>query len=267
MFQANHGRAEATGTGMHQFWNLVWALLLREIKGRYRRSIFGVLWAVLPPVFYTGIFVCIQGILKITTGDMPYVVFAYAAMVPWMLVSSGVGRCGACLTANAGIIKKMALAREVFPVAAVLTAVLDSTISFCLLFALLAWFHTPLGWSLLWLPLLMILGTGLALGGGMLVAALGTFKHDVLFAVPLLMQLWLLISPIMYPLEQVPANWRSLYVLNPMVGLVESVRAILVRGVAPDPSLLGIAAVGIGILLLVAWPLFRALSQNIADVL
>jgi lipopolysaccharide transport system permease protein len=210
---------------------------------------------------------CIQGILKISTGDTPYVVFAYAAMVPWMLVSSGIGRCGACLTSNAGIIKKMALAREVFPVAAVLTAVLDSAISFCLLFALLAWFHTPLGWSLLWFPLLVVLGTGLAFGCGMLVAALGTFKHDVLFAVPLLMQLWLLISPIMYPLEQVPSNWRSLYILNPMVGLVESVRAILIRGVAPDPSLLGIAAVGIGMVILVAWPLFRSLSQNIADVL
>lgn len=210
---------------------------------------------------------CIQGILKITTGDIPYVVFAYAAMVPWMLVSSGIGRCGACLTSNAGIIKKMAMAREVFPVAAVLTAVLDATISFCLLLSLLVWFQTPFGWSLLWLPLLVVLGTGLALGGGMLVAALGTFKQDVVFAIPLVMQLWLLISPIMYPLEQVPSDWRGLYVLNPMVGLVESVRAILVRGVAPDPSLLGIAAVGVGIVLVVAWPIFRLLSQNIADVL
>lgn len=267
MIDEAYKQPHAAWADVYRFWNLVCALFVREVKGRYRRSLFGVFWAVLPPIFYTGMFVFIQGILKIASEDMPYVVFAYSAMVPWMFVSSAIGRCGSSLVSNAGIIKKMAMAREVFPVTSVLTALLDTTISFALLFALLFWFNTPFGWSLLWLPVLITLGAALALGVGMLVAALGTFKHDVLFAVPLMMQLWLLVSPVMYPLGQVPPAWHSLYVLNPMVGIIEGIRAIMVKGVAPDFALLGAAAMGTATLLLLAWPLFRRLSQNIADVL
>jgi lipopolysaccharide transport system permease protein len=253
--------------GTSRFVNLVRALFVREVKGRYRRSFLGLFWTVLPPVFYTAIFVFIQGVLKISSEDIPYVLFAYSGMVFWSFVASAIGRCGSSLTANAGIIKKVAVAREVFPVAAVLTALTDAAASFVLLFAMMIWFHTPFSLSLLWVPILVVLGAALAIGVGMLVAALGAITQDVLFAVPLLMQLWMLLSPVMYPLSQVPEVGRDVYRINPMVGLVEGFRAVMVRGVNPDLGLVAVAAIGTVLIVAVAWPLFRHVSQNIADVL
>ena len=253
--------------GAARFINLVRALFAREVKGRYRRSFLGLFWTVLPPTFYTAIFVFIQGVLKISSEYLPYVLFAYSAMVLWSFVSSAIGRCGSSLTANAGIIKKIAVAREVFLVTAVLTALTDAAVAFVLLVAMLAWFHIPFGISMLWVPVIVALAVVLAIGVGMLVAALGAVTQDALFAVPLLMQLWMLLSPVMYPLSQVPDAWRDVYRLNPMVGIVEGFRAVMVKGVGPDLGLLAVAVVGTALIVSVAWPFFRYASQNIADVL
>lgn len=253
--------------GVKRSVSLLWALVAREIKGRYRRSLLGVLWAILPPVFYTVVFTFIQGILNIASENVPYVVFAYTAMVPWAFFSSAVSRCGVSISSNAGIVKKVAIPREVFPIAAVMTALVDFFISALILVGLLAWFHAPIGWPLVWLPVLVLLTTLLALGVGLLVGALGTFKQDALFAVPLLMQFWLLATPIMYPLGQVPDRWQSFYVLNPMVGIIEGFRWVMVKNTAPDLGLLGVSLLGTVLVWLVAWPLFRHLSQYFADVL
>lgn len=260
-------RSRTSWDEAQRFSSLLWALCLREIKGRYRRSLLGIFWAILPPVCYTVVFSFIQGILNIASEGVPYVLFAYSAMVPWAFFSTAVSRCGSSIASNAGIVKKVAMAHEVFPVAAVLTSLFDFLISAILLVGLLMWFHVPLGWSLVWLPVLVMSVALFALAVGMLVAALGTFMHDVLFAVPLLMQFWLLATPIMYPLGQVPERWQSIYALNPMVAIIEGFRSVMVKGVAPDLALLGVSLLGSTLVFLVAWPLFRYMSQSFADVL
>lgn len=256
------------GTNMlRQSWNVSSALFIRDIKGRYRRSILGVAWAVLPPMFYTIVFWFMQSILHISSSGIPYIVFSYSALVLWSLFSSAVNRCGSCISSNAGIVKKMAIAYEVFPVSAVLVSLFDFAVSCVVLGGLLAWYQFPLGWSLAWLPVVVVL-TGLcALAVGMLVAAMGTFIHDVLYAVPLLMQVWLLLTPIMYPLSQVPDRWQTLYLLNPLVGLIESFRNILVMNAAPNLALLGLSSIGTMVLLLVAWPLYRYMARYFADAM
>jgi lipopolysaccharide transport system permease protein len=248
-----------------QFFALMWAIVVRELKGRYRRSALGIVWAVLPPIFYAALFMVLQGILHISTGDVPYVLFAYAGLVPWAFFVNAVNRCGGSVGANAGIVKKVAVPRVVFPVTAVVTALADLAVSGVLLAVLLAWFGKSAGAYLLWLVPVLIVTMLFALGCGMIVAALGTFLQDVLFGLPLLVQLWMLATPIMYPLDQVPSSWLPLYVLNPMVGIIDGFRAVLIGGAAPDMKLLGVSAAATLIVWMIGWPLFKNLSQHFAD--
>jgi lipopolysaccharide transport system permease protein len=240
---------------------------MRELTGRYRRSLLGPAWAVIQPLFYMVIFTFIRGVLNITSEGVPYVIFTYSALVPWTFFSNGVSRCGSSVSSNAGIVKKIAIAREVFPVAGLVVSLFDLLISSLILVAMMIWFRVSVGWSLLWLPVLVLLTALLALGVGLGVAALGTYKRDVMLALPFLMQFWLLATPTMYPLGNVPERWQFLYTLNPMVGLIEGFRRVVVKGVAPDLGLLAVSLLGIVAVWLVAWPLFRYMSQYFADVL
>lgn len=251
----------------NRFLSLLWALVMRELKGRYRRSILGPAWAILQPLLYMLIFTFIRGVLNISSEGVPYVIFTYSALVPWTFFSNAVSWCGPSVIGNGGILKKVAIAREVFPAASVTTSLVDLLIASVILIAMMIGFRVPVGWPLLWWPVLVLLTALLALGVGLGVAALGTFKRDIIFAVPFVMQFWLLATPIMYPLGKVPPKWHFLYSLNPMVGLVEGFRSVMVKGLSPDLGLLSISLLGIVLVWLCAWPLFRYLSQYFADVL
>jgi lipopolysaccharide transport system permease protein len=252
---------------MIRFFNLLGALVIREIKGQYRRSFLGPAWALLQPLFYMVIFTFIRGVLKISSEGIPYVLFTYSALVPWTFFSNAVTRCGPSVLQNAGIVKKMALPRLVFPAAAVGTSLFDLLMSGIILIGMMFWFHVPISWAILWLPILVFLIALLALGIGILIAAVGTYKRDIVFATPFLMQFWLLATPIMYPLSNVPERWQKIYMLNPMVGLIEGFRGILVKGATPELGLLLMSVLGIGVIWLIAWPFFRVMSQYFADVL
>lgn len=161
----------------------------------------------------------------------------------------------------------MAVPREVFPLAAVLTATFDLLMSGLVLTGMMVWFQLPVGWPWLWVPVLLFMTGALAMGIGMFLAALGTFRRDFLLARGFFMQLWLYVSPIIYPISSVPERWRGLYVMNPMVGILEGFRAVLVKGVAPDPDMLGWSLVGIMVAWIAGWPLYRYMSQYFADAL
>jgi lipopolysaccharide transport system permease protein len=252
---------------LYKFLNLLRALVMRELKGRYRRSLLGPAWAILQPLFYMVIFTFLRGVFDISSEGVPYVIFTYSALVPWTFFSNSVTRCGPSVAANAAVLKKMAISREVFPLAGVVVSLVDFAISSVILVGMMIWFHIPIGVSLLWAPLLVSLTALLALGVGLAIAAVGTYKHDILFATPFLMQFWLLATPIMYPLGRVPNRWKSLYSLNPMVGIIEGFRSALVHGIGPDFGLLMISLLGIVLVWVLAWPLFRYMSQYFADVL
>jgi len=250
-----------------RFLGLVWALVARELKSRYRRSVLGPAWAVLQPLCYMLIFTFIRSVLNISSGGAPYVIFTYSALVPWTFFANAVTRCGLSVSSNAGLLKKIATQREVFPVASVLTTLVDMLIASVILVGMMIWFRVPVTGALLWLPALVVLVWGIALGCGLGVAAVGTYKRDVVFAMPFLMQFWMLATPIMYPLGRVPGHLRPLYRLNPMVGVIEGFRNVLVNGTAPDAGLLLISLGGVVVIWLVAWPVFRYMSQYFADAL
>lgn len=267
MIGSSRPGALARAAEWQSFLNLLRALVIRELKGRYRRSLLGPVWAILQPLLYLIVFSFIGRVLRVPSEGIPYPLFTYSGLALWTFFATAVTRAGPSVYANAGIVKKIAVRREVFPVTAVVISLVDLLFASIVLVGLLFWFRVPVGWSLLWLPPLVVLTAVLALGVGLGVAALGTYKSDAVFALPLVMQMWLLASPVMYPLGSVPEGWRLLYGLNPMVGIVEAFRTALVKGLPPDLGLLAWSIVGVVLVWAVAWPLFRAVSQYFADVL
>jgi lipopolysaccharide transport system permease protein len=161
----------------------------------------------------------------------------------------------------------MAVSREVFPLAGVISSMIDFLIAAIILAGMMLWFRVPLSISVLWILPLVLLTGFLAFGVGLAVAAVGTFKHDIIFAIPFLLQFWMLATPIMYPLSKIPPDWKFTYSLNPMVGIIEGFRTVLIRGGTPDLQLLLISLIGTVVAWLIAWPLFRYTSQYFADVL
>src|ERR1700687_3900641 len=246
---------------------VVQALVVREFKGRYRRSLLGPAWAIIQPIAYLVTFTVVGHILNIASEGVPYVIFTYSALVPWTFFSNAVSRSGPSIYFKGALIRKIALPREVFPIAEVVGSLVDFLIAAVILAALMLWFHTPVGWALLWCPVLLLLTILLATGVGLAVAALGTYQFDTVFALPFLMQFWMFATPVMYPLHSVPASWQGWYKLNPMVGIVDGFRATLVQNGAPDLSLLAYSVIGVFVVWIIALPLFRFTSQYFADVL
>ena len=246
---------------------LLFALVYRDIAARYRRSILGLLWAILQPLILMVVFSLLRGVLDIPSEGMPYILFSYAGLLPWTFFSSSVSGCGSSILSNASIIKKMALPREVFPLAAVVTALFDFLMAGLVMAGMLIFYRVSVGWSLLWLPLLCLNAGLLAFALGMALASVGTLKRDFIIATPFLMQIWLFATPVLYPLSSVPERWQSFYLLNPMVGIIEGFRAVLLKAETPPLGPLGGSVLVTLVVLALAWPFFRWLSRYFADVI
>lgn len=261
---------EYVGTAHQRRWghflNLLWALVYRNVASRYRKSILGPAWAIVQPVVYMVVFSFLRGITNVSSEGIPYPVFTFAALVPWTFFSTAIVTSAPSVMMNASLVKKIAIPREVFPLSAVVTAVFDLAMSGLVLVGLMIYYRVPVGWALLWLPVLVALTGMLAFAVGMLLAAFGTFKRDLVMAAPFLMQFWLFASPIIYPLSEVPEKWRALYLLNPVVGLIESYRNVLLRATAPPLEPLAWSAAVTLAILAITWPFFRWISQYFADV-
>lgn len=243
------------------------ALVYRNIAIRYSRSLLGLFWAILQPLMLMVVFSLLNGVLKISSEGVPYILFSYAGLLPWTFFSNALSICGPSILSNAAIIKKIALPREIFPLAAVLTAFFDFLMSSLVMMGMMIFYKIPVDWSLLWLPVLCFLIGLLAFGVGMILAALGAFKQDFIIAISFLIQIWLFITPVIYPLDSVPEQWRSLYFLNPMVGIVEGFRAILLHAETPPFIPLLWSGLMTGLILVPAWLLFRWLSRYFADII
>ncbi len=250
-----------------RFFSLLWALVVRDITSRYRRSSLGMWWAFLQPLILMLLFNMLRGFVNIPSDGIPYILFSFSALVPWTFFTNAVAACGPSITTNAEVIKKIALPREVFPLAAVTATLFDFVMSGLILAGMLLYFKIPLTLQVLWIPILSIFMIAIAFGVGILIAGLGTFRKDFIFATPFLTQAWLFATPVIYPLSSVPEQSRSLYMLNPMVGVVEGFRSVLLRGEGPPLDALALSLIVTALLLGISWPIFRKLSGYFADVL
>jgi lipopolysaccharide transport system permease protein len=247
--------------------DLLSAWTWRIIRARYKQSVLGGLWAVLQPAATVTIFTIIfTQFIPIDTGAIPYVIFSYVAMVPWTLFSTSTNDMVESLVTNMNLVTKIYFPREILPMAALLARLLDFAIAFSVLLILMVFYQMPL-FTVTWLYLPAILAVQLALafGLGLFGAALNVFYRDVKHLFVLGMQIWLYASPIIYPVSRVPEHLRDYYFLNPMAGVLEGYRSILLYGEAPGSSFLLSTAVAL-VIMVGGYLFFKSVEPQFADI-
>lgn len=250
-----------------RFLTLLRALTYRDLKARYARSTLGVVWIFLQPLFQVAIFSVLRVVLGYSSGGMNYLLFLYSAILPWNFISNTVNACAPAVFANASLIKKTSMPREVFPLSAVLAQLTDFLMGMVVLVGLMLVFRVPLNWNLLWFPVLILVAILLALGLGFPLAAVAPFRGDILMATPYFIQLWFFMTPVFYSAEAITGMWRTLYNINPAVGVVVGFRNVLGAGQPPDLGALAWSAAMAVVLLAVTRPFFRHMSQHFADMM
>ena len=251
---------------LREYRDLFYTLSAHRIRVRYKQSVLGVLWAILQPLSMMLIFTFIFSyIARIPSEGAPYAIFAYTALLPWNYFSSGVANATNSLVSHSQFVTKVYFPREILPITYVVAALFDFLVASILLGGLMIYYHVALTLNALYaLPIIVVLSC-LALAISFFFSATQVRFRDIGVAVPLLLQLWLFATPVIYPLSAVPLRLRPIYTLNPLVGVIENFRQVMLRGSAPNlKSLLGSAIVSL-VLLLVSYIYFKRVEATMAD--
>ncbi len=255
---------------LRELWNyreLLWVLTLRSLQIRYKQSILGIAWAVLQPLALMLMFTLIFSVLlKVPSEGVPYPIFAYSALVFWVFFSSSLNNAIPSLELNADLIKKIYFPREFFPISSILAAVFDLLIAAVILLGMMFYFHVPFTLNILYVIPIIMVQIVFTMGVCFIFSALNAYYRDVKYALPLIIQLWLYATPIIYAISLVPERFRTYYMLNPMTGIIESYRNVLVKGTSPDLFYLGIAIAGSVFLFIVGYLYFKRIEMTLADV-
>lgn len=253
--------------GVWAYRELLYFLIWRDLKVRYKQTLLGASWAIIQPLVTMIVFTYFFGRLaRVPTDDVPYPIFFYTGLLVWTYFSNALTSGANSLVGNANLITKVYFPRLIIPSAAVLSGLLDFAIASVLLVGLLIYYGFPVTIQYLMLLPLVMLATGLALGFGIWLSALNVRYRDVRYALSFLVQIWMFVSPIIYPSSVVPAEWRWLMVLNPLTGIVEGVRASLF-GKPIQWIALGYSAVFTVVILLYAAYLFRRMERHFAELI
>jgi lipopolysaccharide transport system permease protein len=255
---------------LREFWEyreLLYFLVWRDIKVRYKQTALGAAWAVLQPVLTMLVFSIFFGRLaKIPSDGVPYPIFAYCALLPWQLFAYALTESANSLVGSQNLIKKVYFPRLVVPISSVLAGLVDFGISFLVLLVLMLYYRIVPTWAVAFLPLFIVLALASALSVGLWLSALNVEFRDVRYTIPFLTQFWMFATPVAYPSSLVPARWRPLLGLNPMAGVVDGFRwALLGQTGAPGP-LLWVSIGAVAALLFGGLMYFRRMESTFADV-
>jgi lipopolysaccharide transport system permease protein len=250
-----------------EYRDLLYFLVWRDIKVRYKQTALGALWAILQPLLATIVFTLFFGRLaKIPSDGVPYPIFAYVALVPWQLFAYSLTESSNSLVSNQNLIRKVYFPRLVIPLSAVVVGLVDFAIAFLLVIAMLFKSRIVPGASIALLPVFLLFAVATALAIGLWLSALNIQYRDIRYTIPFLTQLWLLATPVAYPSSMIPERWRSLYALNPMAGVVEGFRwALLGKAGYPGP-LIWVSATVVLLLLITGLAYFRRMESSFADI-
>lgn len=265
--QPSKGWRAVNAAELWQFRELLYFLTWRDVKVRYKQTALGALWAILQPLLTMVVFTIFFGRLaKIPSDGIPYPIFAFTALVPWTFFANGVTLSANSLVQSANILKKVYFPRLLIPVSSVLSGIVDFAFACGLLIMLMLWYGIMPTTRVLWLPLFLLLAFGTALGVGLWLSAVNVQFRDVRYTIPFITQLWLFASPIAYPSSLLSEPWRTVYGLNPMVGVVEGFRWALL-GSGPAPAAMIWMSTGVACALLVSGVFyFRRMERSFADV-
>ncbi len=246
---------------------LLWVLTARDVKVRYRQTVLGAAWAIIRPVMTMLIFSLVFGqFAKIPSDGYPYPIFVYAALLPWTFFSTAIGTSGQSLIGSAHLVSKVYFPRLIIPMSSVGALLLDLLISSGILLLMMLWYGIGWSWNLLLAPVLLLATIFLALGVGTLLSALTVAYRDFTHVTPFIVQIWMYVTPIIFPTSLVPERWHWLLYLNPMTGLVEGFRSAFL-GRPFDLVGLGISF-GLAVLVFVAGiAYFEKVERRFADVI
>jgi lipopolysaccharide transport system permease protein len=250
-----------------EYKDLLYFLVWRDVKVRYKQTLLGAAWALLQPLLTMLIFWIVFGrLVGVPSDGLPYPVFALAALVPWAFFSHGLTQASESLVGSANLVSKVYFPRVVIPLAAVLSGFVDLAVSAVALAAAVVIFPVSPGASLALAPLYLILVAGTALGAGLWLSALNVQYRDVRYTIPFLVQAWFFLSPVTYPMSLIPGKWRLLYAVNPLAGALEGFRSAVTGGPAPGAAA-AISAVSALLLLSGGVFYFRRTERTFADVI
>jgi lipopolysaccharide transport system permease protein len=249
-----------------EFRDVLVMLALRDVKLRYKQTALGVVWVVLQPLVAGLIFAVIFGrFAKLPSGGHPYLLFDFAGLLGWNLFAGILQRAGNSLVAEARLISKVYFPRLLIPCAAAAAAAVDFLVSLAVMAGLLVWHGVWPGAWLLLLPVVVVITLALAVGVSLWISALNVRYRDFMYALPFMIQVWMYASPVVYGLDMVPERWRGLYMLNPLTGILEGLRASVLGGEANVWAPLGVSAAMALIAVITGGFFFRRMERSFAD--
>ncbi len=267
VIEASEGWPSLRLSDLWSYRELLYFLVWRDIKSRYKQTALGVSWAVLRPFLTMVVFSVFFGKLaQIPSEGVPYPIFTYVALLPWQVFAHALTESGHSLVTNRDLLTKVYFPRLAIPISTVVVGLVDFAIAFVILLAMMLYYGIAPTAAVLTLPLFVLLACATAFAAGLWLAALNVQYRDVRYTLPFLTQLWLFATPIAYPASLVPESWRTLYGLNPMVGVVEGFRwALLGERGALDPSV-AVSALVVVALLVGGLYYFRHMEKSFADI-
>ena len=253
---------------IYQHRELLLELVKREIKARYKQSILGYAWVVLVPLINLGVLTIVFSfLLRIPTGDIPYPIFLFTALVPWTFTGNSISSATGSLVANSTLITKIYLPREIFPIAAVIAKMVDLVLSAVILVLFLIFFHVQLHITLFWIPIIFLFQVLLVLGVSFILSAMNVFFRDVENVLGVFLTVWMYLTPVIYPPEFIPGQFRPIFNLNPMMGVINAYRNVVLHGVSPPwQSFLYATLFSLGIFI-VGYLFFKNRERFFADVI
>jgi lipopolysaccharide transport system permease protein len=255
-------------TTLFHYRDLLWMWTLREVQVRYKQSLLGIAWAVLQPLVLMIIFTIVfSRLVQVDTGGIPYPIFSYTALVPWTFFATSLSFGIASVVNNMNLVTKIYFPREILPLASIGAAFVDFLVSAVILAGMILIYGMRPGWVALWILPLLVLQIALTIAVVLLGAALLVFFRDVRFVVPLLTQVWMYATPVIYPIELVPVQWRTLYFLNPMAGIIDGYRRVLIMGQPPQLHALALGAAVTVTLLTAGYLFFKHSEPVFADLI
>jgi len=250
-----------------EYRELLYFLIWRDVKVRYKQTALGAAWAVIQPFFMMVVFSLFFGRLaKVPSDGIPYPVFTFCALLPWQLFANALTESSNSLVGNQNLITKVYFPRLVVPISAVLGGLVDFVIAFMILLGMMLYYGIVPGWAIVTLPGFILLAVMTALGVGLWLSALNVQYRDVRYTIGFLVQLWLFLTPVAYPSSIVPEKWRPLYGLNPMAGVVEGFRWALLGKSQPPGAMLWVSVAVVIVILFGGLYYFRRMEQQFADI-
>lgn len=251
-----------------RYRELLFFLVWREVKIRYKQAALGVAWAILQPLFTVLIFTTIFGIFaRFPSDGLPYSVFALAAVLPWTYFAEALRRGATGLVNDSDLVRKIYFPRLIIPFAGVSSPLVDFCFGLIMLLGLMLWHGIVPGWTFLLLPGWLFITLCLALAIGLWLGPINVRYRDVMHTLPFVTQVWMFATPVVYPLSMIPPKWQALYSLNPMVGIIEGFRWSLLGTGQPNLLAIGISFAIIAIALAGGAVYFRRMERSFADVI